>query len=454
MANIKSSDDVFNFQKQIYSRDERLITEEEVYSSNYIKIKLSENITITEEPKVLALDGADGLLSTGKIFTNIESDVAIGVITKSANVDDIVFAQAKGVVNDPSLIGLSNSPVYVDAAGKMTLQYSFCKIGVLLKNGVVFLNIGNSSSDNNSKLTADFLKRSETIPGIIQMLGYDLPFMEVNPPLGEESNYYYSLIYANEKLLAVGPEGTKRVIYSDDFGLTWDSAQASNMSSWKSVAYGNGIYVAVAQSGTVKIMTSPNGIDWTNQTEPVVAEWKSIAYGNGRFFAVAAIGNKQIMSSVDGIMWTTYTYISKEWNSIAFGNGFFIASSDDGSLLKITTDDPNDWTIINGGGSAKRVIFSGDLFWLSNSDYSSDGINWINYGLVDQTDFFELKNNYKTYVGRIMLPDTIKLTVSNIMGKTITFPGSNITCAASLDNGAVIVLTGGTSNKYYRSFYL
>jgi hypothetical protein len=48
---------------------------------------------------------------------------------------------------------------------------------------------------------------------------------------------------------------------------TWTSRNSAADNFWFSVTYGNGLFVAVAQSGTGnRVMTSPDGISWTSRT--------------------------------------------------------------------------------------------------------------------------------------------------------------------------------------------
>ena len=48
---------------------------------------------------------------------------------------------------------------------------------------------------------------------------------------------------------------------ADQAGFSWTSRSASANSVWRSVAYGNGSFVAVASSAAAnQVMTSPNGV--------------------------------------------------------------------------------------------------------------------------------------------------------------------------------------------------
>lgn len=56
---------------------------------------------------------------------------------------------------------------------------------------------------------------------------------------------------------------------------------------WNGVAYGNGVFVAVASTGTGRVMRSTdNGVTWTLQTGAVDNAWHGITYANGLFVVV------------------------------------------------------------------------------------------------------------------------------------------------------------------------
>jgi hypothetical protein len=73
---------------------------------------------------------------------------------------------------------------------------------------------------------------------------------------------------------------------------------------WRSVAYGNGLFVAVSVTGTGnRVMTSPDGITWTIRTSAADNPWQSVAYGDGLWVAVSydGNGNRVITSGVIGL---------------------------------------------------------------------------------------------------------------------------------------------------------
>ncbi|MDC1474504.1 hypothetical protein N8350_02710, partial [Candidatus Nanopelagicales bacterium] len=56
-------------------------------------------------------------------------------------------------------------------------------------------------------------------------------------------------------------------------GITWTSRTATAANYWRSVTYGEGLFVAVASSGADRVMTSPDGITWTSRTAAAANAW-------------------------------------------------------------------------------------------------------------------------------------------------------------------------------------
>ena len=82
-------------------------------------------------------------------------------------------------------------------------------------------------------------------------------------------------------------------------GSIWTLCTSAADNDWLSVTYGNGMFVAVANTGTGnRVMTSPDGITWTIRTSAADNEWRSVTYGNGMFVAVANTGtDNRVMTS-------------------------------------------------------------------------------------------------------------------------------------------------------------
>ena len=82
-------------------------------------------------------------------------------------------------------------------------------------------------------------------------------------------------------------------------GIDWELRSSAVDNNWNQVTYGNGVFVAISNSGTGnRVMTSPDGITWTLRTTPADNNWIDITYGNGVFVAVAPTGTgDRVMTS-------------------------------------------------------------------------------------------------------------------------------------------------------------
>ena len=123
-------------------------------------------------------------------------------------------------------------------------------------------------------------------------------------------------------------------------GDIWTSRSSAADNNWRSVTYGNGLFVAVADSGSGnRVMSSPDGITWTSRTSAADTPWRSVTYGNGLFVAVAinGIGNR-VMTSPNGITWTSRTSAAdNNWYGVTYGNGLFVAVAFSGTGNRVMT---------------------------------------------------------------------------------------------------------------------
>src|SRR5690606_13641644 len=95
-----------------------------------------------------------------------------------------------------------------------------------------------------------------------------------------DSKSWFGAAYGDGKFIAVS-SGYDGIAYSPD-GKSWKQPTLSEHVIWRSVTYGNGLYVAAGQSD--RFATSRDGINWTFRDAPVAGSyWTSTVYGNGTF---------------------------------------------------------------------------------------------------------------------------------------------------------------------------
>ena len=169
--------------------------------------------------------------------------------------------------------------------------------------------------------------------------------------------------------------------YTSTDGLTWTSRTPSADLWWQDITYGNGLFVAVARTGTGnRVMTSPNGINWTSRTTPMDANFSGVAYGNGIFVAVstggAGVTGGNVMTSIDGITWIQQNIT---WTALTvfFENGKFTTG------YRYSINGIN-WSEANLNFNAEGITYGNGYFvgvtesGTNRIFYSTNAITWIN----------------------------------------------------------------------------
>lgn len=142
-----------------------------------------------------------------------------------------------------------------------------------------------------------------------------------------QGGWWDAMTYAAGQFVAVG---MNCAMTSPD-GLNWTVRTPAAAQSWSSIAYGNGLFVAVARNFG-QAMTSPDGINWTLRPVVAASNWGGIVYAEGLFMAVAASGTERIMTSPDGLTWTAHTPpVTSNWQGVTYGNGRFVIVGSSGT---------------------------------------------------------------------------------------------------------------------------
>lgn len=250
--------------------------------------------------------------------------------------------------------------------------------------------------------------------GPFRAYSYDGITWVESSPVGWQAEY---VTFGNGLFVAVGYAIVSGVptsfIYTSTNGINWTSRTPSEAMSFREIAFANGLFVAVADSGTNRIMTSPDGITWTSRPTNINPSFSGIAYGTGVWVAVCDNSTGGFsFTSYDGITWdeqptifasstifyadgkfTTGSYYSTDgftWNSnsipfapesIAYGNGYFIAVNDTGTNRIAYSTNAINWTGIPAASNAsfEAVAFGNNTFVIGGTT----GTNKINYVLFE-----------------------------------------------------------------------
>ena len=235
--------------------------------------------------------------------------------------------------------------------------------------------------------------RSQSIDSILpDQVGVEWTGRSV--PEGVWSN----VTYGNGLFVAVASSGTNRVMTSVD-GISWTVRTAAELNLWLDVTYGNGLFVAVAFGGTNRVMTSPDGITWTAQAAAEANNWRSVTYGNGLFVAVASSGTNRVMTSPDGVTWTAQAAAEANgWEGITYANGLFVSVASTGTNRVMTSPDGITWTAYAAAeaNSWKDVMHGNGLFVAVASSgtnrvmTSPDGVTWTAQAAPEATTWIDI----------------------------------------------------------------
>jgi len=181
-------------------------------------------------------------------------------------------------------------------------------------------------------------------------------------------------------------------IFSSTNGISWTSryTHGSSGTGW-SIHWNGSMFVVAGVGGA--IITSTNGTTWTPRTSGVSFSFASVTFGNGRWIAVANTQTNGVSRSTDGITWTAGTLGSTATdanlsNIIFTGSVFAFVSSTSGSTRGVyTSTDSITWTRISEltqaltNASNRPLAFGNGLYMHETGSFgavavSADGINW------------------------------------------------------------------------------
>lgn len=236
--------------------------------------------------------------------------------------------------------------------------------------------------------------------------------------------------------------------------LNWLASTLPSNSTWKAIAYGNGVFVAIANDSN-KTAYSTDGENWTETTNlPSESSWYSITYGNGKFVAVA-YGTVAAYSS-DGITWTAATLpSSRNWCSVAYGNGMFVAIAGSSNIAAYSTDGINWHTSDITVGVSWQAVAYGDGMFVAIEDgttvaaYSTDGINWSAGTLPQSTRWRSLTYGNGRFVTVAYNTSIAAYSTDGVHWTESTLPEKSYWCSVVYGNGMFVVVTYNSTISAY-----
>ena len=281
-------------------------------------------------------------------------------------------------------------------------------------------------------------------------------------------NNWTSITYGNGLFVAVAASGSGNRVMTSPDGITWTPRTSAADNNWTSITYGNGLFVAVAGSGTGnRVMTSPDGITWTIRTSAADIAWSSVTYGNGLFVAVASSGTgNRVMTSPDGVTWTSRTSADAAWNSVRYGNDLFVAVANNGSRDAVmSSSDGITWTqpSINLKSLITSITYGNGLFIVvtrygagNRVLTSPDGITWTYRTSAADNDWKSVTygNSLFVAVANTGAGNRVMTSPNGIVWTARSSSADNNWTCVTYGNGLfVAVASSGTGNRVMTSGY-
>lgn len=192
-------------------------------------------------------------------------------------------------------------------------------------------------------------------------------------------------------VVAVSDAGS--AVISSDGGATWSAARSVGVSGLRGICWADTLelFVCVANTGSRRVATSPDGITWTlHDASDNGTLWKDICWSNslGLLVAVGYGGtDNRIMTSTDGITWTTRdasdsAFYGVTWSpalscfcAVAAGGAAKCKISSNGTTW-VTQTVPNAYNDVTWSEILGLFVAVGN--GASKAATSPDGITWTN----------------------------------------------------------------------------
>jgi len=261
------------------------------------------------------------------------------------------------------------------------------------------------------------------------------------------SQNWQSVAYGNGVFVAIAVSTSVAATSPD--GITWTQRALPSSQIWTSITYGNGLFVVVS-GGSGVAATSPDGITWTQRVLPFPQY--AVVYGGGLFVAVAK-GSSVAATSPDGIAWTQRVLpSSQQWQSIAYGSGLFVAVAAGPSSAAAISLDGITWTpsVLPSSQSWQSIAYGGGLFVVvatgtSFVATSPDGITWTQRVLPSVQSWYSVAYGNGLFVAIAAVSSAAAISLDGITWTPSVLPSSQSWQSIAYGGGLFVVVVSGAN---------
>ena len=191
---------------------------------------------------------------------------------------------------------------------------------------------------------------------------------------------WLDVAYKSDKWIAISSGSATDTSISTNNGSTW-TAGTTLSGEHTSIAYGNGIFVAISPGNSFS--TTTDGTTWSTRTVPVTSNWSDIKYANGRFVAVGT-SDAAIIYSFDGITWyQSYINVTNlqdsstgTWTKVAYSSGVWVCVNETDETI-ITSQCGSIWSSLLDDSTTKVFATTGPYKFIAGAETTSGMPVWL-----------------------------------------------------------------------------
>jgi hypothetical protein len=237
---------------------------------------------------------------------------------------------------------------------------------------------------------------------------------------------WLDVAYKSDKWIAISSGSATDTSISTNNGSTW-TAGTTLSGEHTSIAYGNGIFVAISPGNSFS--TTTDGTTWSTRTVPVTSNWSDIKYANGRFVAVGT-SDAAIIYSFDGITWyQSYINVTNlqdsstgTWTKVAYSGGVWVCVNETDETI-ITSQCGSIWSSLLDDSTTKVFATTGPYKFIAGAETTSGMPVWL--GSKGTADASSVSYGAKAFVRAV-------IGNSRISEFKIYDPGSGLASAPTI----------------------
>lgn len=179
-------------------------------------------------------------------------------------------------------------------------------------------------------------------------------------------------------IVLIGGDNSNVAYWSDDGGVTIHTTTLPFTDNWGSVAYGNGIFLAVSETG--KVAKSPDGKVWVAATATpftAVNSRGAVAFGSGKF-VVVGLGSVPVYTT-NGTTWAPIPdFVTTQLTSVTYDGAVFAAVYTGATVYVWDGTTVKQRSLPSGGSSYRLAGYNGVTVAMATGGTKAAAVSYDN----------------------------------------------------------------------------